>query len=68
MHFAAQNEVLVILCYSRQRIIGVDQSPVFNRGTVIIKWVVCLEGVAVVEVKPLASAAVEILMYGQLLI
>lgn len=61
VHFAALNEVCLVCWDTAKRVVGVDQAPVLGRGAVVVEWVVLLEGGAVVEVEPLAFAAVQVL-------
>ena len=64
MDFAAQNEVRGVGRDVVERVVGVDEAPIFGRGAVVVEGVVCLGGGGV-EIEPLAFAAVEVLMNGK---
>ena len=61
MDFAAQDEVRGVRRDVGERVVGVDEAPVFGRGAVVVEGVVCLEG-GRVEIEPLAFSAVEVLL------
>ena len=64
MDFAAQDEVRGLGRNVVERVVGVDEAPVFRRGAVVVEGVVCLEGGGV-EIEPLAFTAVEVLIKGK---
>lgn len=60
-HLASDDELRFLLSQPFARVVAVDQPPPLRRRAPIVKWVVLCERSAVVKVKPVAAATVEVL-------
>ena len=61
VHLAAQHQGCLLGREMCCRIVGVDETPILQWGTVVVEGVEFLEGLPIVKVEPLAAATVEVL-------